>query len=62
MRMGIKENFLSLAQMVATQLRCIAVGEFAGERAGFGGIGPQLTNLSTDAPVAFADNQEAAAK
>ena len=47
---------------LATQLRCIAAGELAGARHEFGGIGPLLANLATVGSVAFASNQESAAK
>ena len=61
-RMGIKKNFPSHVHLVVTQLRCIAVGELAGEWEDFGGIRPQLANLASVALVASANNQEAAAK
>ena len=62
MRMGIKKGFPSLAQLAATQLRCIAAGELAGARGDLGGTGPLLANLANVALVAFARNQESAAE
>ena len=62
MEMGIKKGFPSLVQLVVTQLRCIVAGELAGALDDFGGVGPQQTDSADVAIVAFASNQEAAAK
>ena len=53
-----KDGFLSPAQLVATQVRCIVAGGLAGVRDDFGGFGPQLGNLPNIALVASTSNHE----
>ena len=60
--MGIQKNFPSLAHLAVPPLRCKVAGELAGAWGDVGGIRPHLTNLANAALVAFATNQEAAAK